>query len=65
MSGPANKAFASPNFAFPIKYDEVLVRHAALAERYVFDDPNGSCSSSLRIIEADLSGAANMAWLSR
>jgi type I restriction enzyme R subunit len=35
-----NQAFSSPNFAFLVKYDEVLVRHAALAERYVFDDPN-------------------------
>jgi type I restriction enzyme, R subunit len=42
MSAPANKAFASPNFAFLMKYDEVLVRHAALAERYVFDDPNAA-----------------------
>jgi len=42
MTGPTNKAFASPNFAFLTKYDEVLVRHAALAERYVFDDPNAA-----------------------
>ena len=37
-----NQAFSSPNFAFLVKYDEVLVRHAALAERYVFDDPNSA-----------------------
>ena len=42
MADPTNKAFASPNFAFLTKYDEVLVRHAALAERYVFDDPNSA-----------------------
>jgi type I restriction enzyme, R subunit len=42
MSEPTNNAFASPNFAFLMKYDEVLVRHAALAERYVFDDPNAA-----------------------
>ena len=42
MTGPTNRAFASPNFAFLTKYDEVLVRHAALAERYVFDDPNSA-----------------------
>jgi type I restriction enzyme R subunit len=42
MTGPTNKAFASPNFAFLTKYGEVLVRHAALAERYVFDDPNSA-----------------------
>ena len=42
MSGPTNKAFASPNFTFLMKYDEVFVRHAALAERYVFDDPNSA-----------------------
>jgi type I restriction enzyme, R subunit len=42
MSGPINKALASPNFAFLVKYDEVLIRHAALAERYVFDDPNSA-----------------------
>jgi type I restriction enzyme R subunit len=40
MSLAPNQAFLSPNFAFLVKYDEVLVRHAALAERYVFDDPN-------------------------
>jgi type I restriction enzyme, R subunit len=40
MTGPT--AFASPNFAFLTKHDEVLVRHAALAERYVFDDPNSA-----------------------
>ncbi|WP_166831858.1 type I restriction-modification system endonuclease [Thalassoroseus pseudoceratinae] len=32
----------SPNFAFLAKYDDVLVRHAALAERYVFDDSNSA-----------------------
>src|SRR5215510_3306266 len=42
MSGLPNRAFDSPNFAFLTKYDEVLVRHAALAERYVFDDPNSA-----------------------
>jgi type I restriction enzyme R subunit len=42
MSGPTNKAFTSPNFVFLATYDEVLVRHAALAERYVFDDPNSA-----------------------
>src|SRR4051794_4817643 len=42
MSSLSNKAFASPNFAFLIQYDEVLVRHAALAERYLFDDPNSA-----------------------
>jgi type I restriction enzyme R subunit len=42
MSDLTHKAFASPNFAFLMQYDEVLVRHAALAERYVFDDPNSA-----------------------
>jgi type I restriction enzyme, R subunit len=42
MSGLPNRALASPNFAFLAQYDEVLVRHAALAERYVFDDPNSA-----------------------
>jgi type I restriction enzyme R subunit len=37
-----NRASASPNFAFLAQYDEVLLRHAALAERYVFDDPNSA-----------------------
>lgn len=32
----------SPNFGFLAKHDEVLVKHAALAERYVFDDANSS-----------------------
>lgn len=38
----AHTAIVSPNFAFLTAYDEVLVRHAALAERYVFDDPNSA-----------------------
>jgi type I restriction enzyme R subunit len=42
MAGLTNKALASPNFAFLMYYDEVLVRHAALAERYIFDDPNSA-----------------------
>ena len=42
MASPANNAIMSPNFAFLIQYDEVLVRHAVLAERYVFDDPNSA-----------------------
>src|SRR5262245_26359781 len=42
MADLTNKAFASPNFAFLMQYDEVLVRHAALAERYIFDDPNAA-----------------------
>src|SRR5215468_6072671 len=42
MSSLTNRAFASPNFAFLTKHDEVLVRHAALAERYVFYDPNSA-----------------------
>ncbi|QDU59580.1 Type-1 restriction enzyme R protein [Planctomycetes bacterium Pan216] len=32
----------SPNFGFLAKHDDVLVRHGALAERYVFDDPNSA-----------------------
>lgn len=32
----------SPNFAFLSRHDAILVRHAALAERYVFDDPNSA-----------------------
>jgi type I restriction enzyme R subunit len=42
MTGPTNKTFASPNFAFLIQHNEVLVHHVALAERYVFDDPNSA-----------------------
>lgn len=34
MSQPANQAILSPNFAFLMQHDEVLVRHAAFAERY-------------------------------
>ena len=34
--------FNSPNFGFLAKHDDVLVRHAALAERYVFDDANSA-----------------------
>jgi len=44
MSGLTSKALASPNFAFLMQYDEVLVRHAALAERYIFDSlPDTFC----------------------
>jgi type I restriction enzyme R subunit len=42
MSDPTHHAFTSPNFTFLTTYDEILVRHAALAERYVFDDPNSA-----------------------
>jgi type I restriction enzyme R subunit len=42
MSDPTRKSFLSPNFAFLVQYDEVLVHHAALAERYVFEDPNSA-----------------------
>jgi type I restriction enzyme R subunit len=42
MSDSAPIAFTSPNFAFLATYDDVLVHHAALAERYVFDDPNAA-----------------------
>lgn len=31
---------ASPNFSFLATHDPLLVRYGALAERYVFDDPN-------------------------
>jgi len=41
MAEPASK-ISSPNFAFLAKHDDVLVRHAALAERYVFEDPNSA-----------------------
>jgi type I restriction enzyme R subunit len=42
MSSLTHNSFVSPNFAFLVSYDEVLVRHAALAERYVFEDPNSA-----------------------
>ncbi len=42
MAVLTNKPIQSPNFSFLEKHDEVLVRHAALAERYVFEDPNSS-----------------------
>lgn len=38
----SSSSYHSPNFGFLAKHDEVLVRHAALAERYVFDDANSS-----------------------
>lgn len=37
-----SSTFNSPNFGFLAKHDAVLVKHAALAERYVFDDPNSA-----------------------
>jgi type I restriction enzyme, R subunit len=33
MSGPTHNAFASPNFAFLVKYDEVLVRQLQMARK--------------------------------
>ncbi len=42
MAVLTNKPIQSPNFSFLEKHDEILVRHAALAERYVFEDPNSS-----------------------
>ena len=39
---PNTKPIGSPNFEFLAKHDAVLVRHAALAERYVFDDANAA-----------------------
>jgi type I restriction enzyme R subunit len=39
MTAPS---FNSPNFGFLAKHDVILVKHAALAERYVFDDANSS-----------------------
>src|SRR6266566_9345268 len=51
MSGLTNKVCASPNFAFLTKYDAVLVRHAALAEHYVFDDPNSALIKLRQIAE--------------
>lgn len=32
----------SPNFEFLRKHDELLLRYCALAEKYVFDDPNSA-----------------------
>lgn len=40
MTTPSS--FNSPNFGFLAKHDVILVKHAALAERYVFDDANSS-----------------------
>lgn len=42
MPGPNPNEITSLNFAFLAKHDRVLARHAALAERYVFDDPNSA-----------------------
>ena len=41
-STSSSSSYNSPNFGFLAKHDDVLVRHAALAERYVFDDANSS-----------------------
>ena len=38
----ASSTFHSPNFGFLAKHDVVLVKFAALAERYVFDDANSA-----------------------
>ncbi len=41
----------SPNFSFLEAYDPLLVRYAALAERYVYEDPNGSLLKSRQFAE--------------
>ncbi|MCA9041095.1 MAG: DEAD/DEAH box helicase family protein, partial [Planctomycetaceae bacterium] len=38
----ASMPLHSPNFSFLEKYNKILVRHAALAERYLFDDSNSA-----------------------
>src|SRR5438067_6183225 len=43
---------ASPNFAFLARHDDLLVRYAMLAERYVFDDPKSSLIKQRQLAEA-------------
>ena len=42
----------SPNFAFMEAHDPLLVRLAAQAERYLFDDPNTAIIKARKFIEA-------------
>ena len=49
----------SPNFAFLGKHDSVLLRHAALAERYVFEDPNTALIKTRQLAEALAMGVAS------
>ena len=49
MTGPTNKTFV-PNFAFLTQHNEVLVHHAALAERYVLMTQTRLCSSSVSLV---------------
>lgn len=39
-TGKMDATLNSPNFAFRAKHQPVLVRYAAQAERYFFDDPS-------------------------
>jgi type I restriction enzyme R subunit len=39
---PALSSIRSPNFSFLAPHGDVLVEYGALAERYVFDDPNST-----------------------
>lgn len=48
----------SPNFAFLAKHDDLFVRYAMLAERYVFDDPNSSLIKQRQLAEALARAAA-------
>lgn len=41
----------SANFSFLEAYDPLLLRYAALAERYVYDDPNGSLLKTRQFAE--------------
>ncbi|HYI12068.1 MAG TPA: type I restriction-modification system endonuclease [Thermoanaerobaculia bacterium] len=43
---------SSPNFAFLAQHDQLFVRYAMLAERYVFEDPNSSLIKQRQLAEA-------------
>ncbi len=47
----------SPNFAFLAEHDPLLVQYGALAERYVFEDPN-TCLIKLRQLAECLANSA-------
>ena len=49
----------SPNFAFLDDYDPLVVHYGALAERYVFDDPNTALFKLRQLAECLAESAVN------
>ncbi len=58
MQDAQRRELNSPNFAFLAKHDSALLRQAALAERYVFEDPNAALIKIRQLAETLAKGVA-------